>query len=115
MMSETLSSVTLTRFWSYHVASRLPSAASTRVRWASGSVVSSSGRSSMLSATLRALNPTTPANGSATPATSTPIRAATRAITPRWESAAEADGESTRRDMVPRVREGRAPDVSASD
>ena len=63
MISETLSSGTLTRFWSYQVASRLPSAASTRVRWASGSAVRSSGSLSMLSATLRAPKPATAANG----------------------------------------------------
>src|SRR4051794_23970117 len=110
MIRETWFSGTLMRFWSYQVASVLPSAASTRVRWASGSAVRWLGSLSMLSAALRAAIPPTAANGMTRAATSSPMSAATATITPRWERTEPASGSRRGRErMASRVRDGLRP------
>src|SRR5690349_21212098 len=115
MIIETLFRLTLTRFFSYQVASRLPSEARTRVRCARGSVVRSSGRLSMPLATLRAPKPVTAAKGSAMPATSAPISAATATITPRWETTRDAVTWSGRDGMAQAyVTEGDRPRYNIS-
>src|SRR3954471_16023284 len=98
MITERRLSGTLTRFWSYQVASVLPSRASTRVRWASGSAVRDSGSLLTVSATPRALTPMRAANGSTRPATRMPITTASTSITPRSDMTLAAD---TRRARMP--------------
>ena len=63
----------------------VPARSTIWVCWASGCVRRLAGRSSTVWDSDLAPIPRTPANGIARPATTTPMTAATIAITPRWE------------------------------
>src|SRR6476659_5427262 len=99
---------TLMRFWSYRVAMVLPDWSTILVCWASGCVRRLAGRSSTVWDSDLAPIPSTPANGIARPATTTPMTAATIAITPRWEAMRAAGRRSPGgTDMLSRLREDR--------
>ncbi len=115
ILRETWSRETLTRFWSNRVAISLPLPSTILVRCGRASVLSSSGSSSIDSATLLAVKPSTPAKGTIKPEATTPSTMETISITPRWESTRDAEGRSERGlAMARRIREGSTGAQSAS-
>ena len=87
MVREIWLSGTLTRFSSYSVAIRLPLESRILVFWASGLGLRAPPGGCPSPGPRRGRRyPSTPANGMARPATTTPMTAATAAMTPRWES-----------------------------
>src|SRR6185436_16333984 len=98
---------TLMRFWSYRVATVTPAGSTILVCWASGSALSFAGSDSTVCDKDLAPMPRTPAKGIARPATTTPITAATAAMTARCEATRDAGRRSPGgTDMVFRVRDG---------
>ncbi len=98
---------TLIRFSSYRVAIVWPWGSTILVCCASGCVRSSAGSDSTVwERDLEAI-PSTPAKGIARPATTTPITAATTAITPKCDTTRDAGRRSSGgTDMPLRLREG---------